>query len=60
MSYWHMAGEIRTDAKPHGRQCIAAAGGKRQNLAAAPLDCIRNQRRNALTQGNFLCPQSPI
>jgi hypothetical protein len=32
-----MAGEIRTDAKPHGRQCMAAAGGKRQNLAAAPL-----------------------
>jgi hypothetical protein len=55
-----MAGEIRTDAKPHGRQSMAAAGGKRQNLAVAPLDYIRNQRRNALTQGNFLCPQSPI
>jgi hypothetical protein len=26
---------------------MAAPGGKRQNLAVAPLDCIRNQRRNA-------------
>jgi hypothetical protein len=32
-----MAGGIWTKAKPHGRQCMAAAGGKRQNLAVAPL-----------------------
>jgi hypothetical protein len=35
MRYWHMAGEIRTNASRVGGNAWPLAGGKRQNLAAA-------------------------